>query len=477
MRVIWLLAGRQVRRQLSRRAVLAAALVLLTLAVLSTVIGLRSQAVQAARYEQLLKQSVREQARAAPLMGWQVESALRVIRPLNVATALVRGVELSTPAYWDFGPGGLLPSTAATVQDADDISPMVDIEFVIRVLVGLYALSVSMSAMGMLRRGGEMFGLTSLPLAPSQLWAGQALGVLLVVVVTWGVMVIAITIAAFAVTDGDSAWIVAQSIGRVTIPTLAYAACMVGLGATVAALTLDPVARNATGLAAWLIVACLAPPTLVSIARTIRPVSSNVVMMTARDSALAVAMRAAELAIGDTIAQQPPAQRPMTNPFAAQAFPILESMWQTRVQDARQKASAIEGAWDREVAAHDTWLQRAEWFSPASLFWRGATDAARSGRADRQAWDRAVRSHWDRLRQVLFDDRPRGTVSVPADQARQVMAMHRHAPVALRNMPPFQPGHVAQARTSDMAVTMLALSAYAAGLFALSLRMFLRGRR
>lgn len=474
MTLVFRIAVRSAARQLHRRALIGAVVVLAVLAAVSTVIGLRSHAVQTTRYVQLLQQNVRDQARAGLAPGWQVEAALRVLRPLNPAVALVRGVEADSPAYWDFGPGGVIPSGATPIHDADEISPTVDLEFLIRVLLGLFALVVTTSVMSMLEAEGELVGLRSFPISSLRLWAGQLAAAFGLVLMAWGVVALAVVIAAAGVADGDASAAIFRAVGQLMAPTIAYLAFMVSLGAVVPVLVSGLLTRGIAVVLTWLVLSSLLPTTLLSFARIVKPVSSMLAMITSRDSTLAVELRAAEQEMGNVLAGRPLADQPQTNPFQAKQFPYLASIWNTRSEEARQKARGIEAAWRLEEAAHDAWIRRAEWSSPASLFWRAAADATRTGRADRQAWDEAVLEHWEGLRTILFDDRPRVSVSIPADQARQIMAMDRHTALPVRNLPAFSPGRVETLRASAAGSSIAGLLGYTLALTAIGGALFRR---
>lgn len=476
MHLLLNVAGRQFRRQWSRWSIVAAVTIVSALAVLSTLIGFRSQAVQTARYTQLLQQVVQAQVRPAGIaMGWQVEPALRVVRPLNPAGAVVRGVEASSPAYWDFGPGGVLPSTPTPVHDADDISPAVDVEFLVRVLLGLLALAVATSAFAMLQPEGEWVGITSFPIRQGPVWIGQATGSVLVALSAWVVVAAAVIVTAIvSAPDAVASRAVVSAIVRMTVPTMAYLVMMVSVGSVIAVFLSGALSRSFAVVLVWLIVCNFAPTILLSVARVIRPVSSSLAMMTTRDTALAAELRAGELDMGNALAMQGAQESVVGGPFDIHRYPALESIWITHVRAARRQAEATEVAWRREEDAHDTWLGHAEWFSPGSLFWRAASDAAGTGRSARQAWDTAIRAYAEVLRRTLFDDRPRASPRLPTGQ---VLVMIRHPIQAIRNLPMFDPASAATPPMVDMGVPVALLLGYAIALMALSTVTFRRVRR
>lgn len=475
MRLLLNIAGHQFRRQWSRWSIVAGIGIVAVLAAFSTTIGVRAQVGQAARYMQLLQQVVQAQVRPTTFaMGWQVEPALRVVRPLNPAGAVVRGVDASAPAYWDFGPGGVLPSSPTPLHEAEDISPALDVEFLTRVLLGLLTLAVATHALGMLRPEGELVGVTSFPVPQWPLWIGQAAGSLLVALTAWVVVATAVIGAAtVSAPDPMASRAITGAVLRMTTPTVAYLAVMVSVGSVIAALLSGALSRLFAVLLVWLVVCNFAPTILLSVARVVRPVSSSLAMTTTRDAAVAAELRAGEIDMGNVLANSGAHESIVGPPSDVNKYPELESVWIAHVREARRQAEAIEGAWRREEEAHDTWLDRAEWLSPASLFWRSAGNAAGTGRSARQAWDAAIRAHAEVLRRVLFDDRPR----VNPRMRGQILVMIRHPVPAIRNLPAFDPANTATTPAVDARAPVAVLWGYAAALMALSTMTFLRVRR
>lgn len=461
MNVLFQLALRQYFRQLFRTSFLAVVAVLAVVSALATVMGLRSHEIEVVRYTKLLQQVVQDQARKPGVaLGLQLEPSLRVVKPPNPASGVVRGVDPTSPTYWDFSPAGVVPATPLPLHDADQISPTVDIEFIIRVLLGLLAIVLVSDGLSMIQRTGELEGLASFPIPRWQTWVGQYFGGFLVSVTAW--IVVAIVIVAtsiFSGTDEATRQSVIRTTIKLTLPTTAYLAFMSSLGAALVAFIPKTSTRPLAVLAAWLSISVLAPTSILSAARVWQPAPSTASMISARDEALAVEIRAAELEIGDVLARRPNAGA-IVDPFVATEYPELDHVWLSHVQEARRQADSIEQNWQREELAHDLWLHRLELTSPASLFWRAAADSADTGRSNRQAWDSVIRQHSDLLRERLFDDRPRVTVRMPVDRGRQLMVMLRHAPLFLRDLPVFDLDSVSVARKEDAAsITLLALYA------------------
>lgn len=475
MHLLLSVAGRELRRQWSRWFIPATIGVVAILASLSTLIGLRSQAVQTGRYTQLLQQVVQAQVRPGGVaMGWQMEPALRVVRPPSPAASVVRGVDGSSPAYWDFGPGGVLPSAPTALHDADDVSPAVDVEFLIRVLLGLLTLAMATQAHAMLQPRGELEGITRFPINQRSIWIGQAAGSALFAFTGWAIVAGAVIGTALAVApDPTSSHAVVLTVVRMTIPSLAYLTMMVGIGSVIAVSLSATQSRSVAVLLVWLIVCNLAPTVLLSIARVVHPVSSMLAMTTTRDVSLATELRAGELELGSVLATRNVQASTLGDPFDEDRYPELEPIWIAHVRDARHQAETIEGVWRREEDAHDRWIDRVEWLSPASLYWRAASDAAGTGRVARQTWDVAIRSYAEVLRRSLFDDRPRVNPRMPGGD---VFAMVRHSIPAIRNLPVFDSADIATTAIADLAVPVGILWGYAAAFMILSTVMFLRVR-
>ena len=115
---------------------------LLVLAVLiaaaSTMSGVSQVRHRAMVHAELAVQREGALSRAQQLNGWQVEPALRVLRPPEALSAVVAGAESAAPIFWDFGPAGVRrghpPGSLAIAQTPTDF------DFVVRVVLGLLAI-------------------------------------------------------------------------------------------------------------------------------------------------------------------------------------------------------------------------------------------------------------------------------------------------------------------------------------------------
>lgn len=436
---------------------LLGALILVVLGSLSTLLGLRTFVAQQARHLQLLQQRVSDQSRPPGLaMGWQIEPALRVIRPPNPNAALIRGLDATAPTYWDFGPSGILVATPSGVRDADDIGPAVDIEFLIRVLLGLLALAISADAHSALTSGGDLVGLTSFPISRVRLWLSQTVGSIAVSCFVWLAVVVSILGAAeLATPEAAVTRQLSLTMSALTGPVVLYIAVLTGLGSVVAAFLSQTLHRTLAVFVVWLAICLFGPTTLVSIDRAIHPVSSVSAMVASRDAALAVELRAGEEEMGSALRKRAASQQ-IADPVPAKLYPELESIWSAHVAEARKQANLIQETWRSEQLLHDRWLDRAEWLSPASLWWRVASDTAGVGRSERRAWDSAARAYEDQLQKELFDDRPQATILMGG----QVIAMVRHRPLAIHEVSRFDQNSISAFRSSQRWLAVLVLSGY-----------------
>lgn len=451
MSSVRLLATQQARRHLSSRLVLTAIAVTALLAALSMALGIRLLAARQERYAVLLQQLVQEQTRPTPADDSHTDPGLRVLRSPNPGLTLVRGAENAIPAFWDFSPAGVQPTTTQTLRDFEDAGPTIDLEFVVRTLLSLLALVLSVEAIRAVGPRGELTGLRSLPIPAAELWLGQLAGAGIVMALAWCVVAIPVGITTLGmVPDSAQRNSILEALARLSGPVFLYLLGMLGLGGLLGTICRGTRRQYFAILVTWLSLCFLAPPALSSIAQVWRPVPTFVTMNAQRVEAYAAEIRAGEEAAGATLAQLRVSD---ATPAAAASDELhrdaLEIVWSAHAIRARVMAREIEEAWAHEQHSHERTLRALEWCSPSSVFLRLAADLAGTGSQDRRAWNNAITRHSEALNAALFDNRSRITYRVPGPR-RRLGFLTRHPDVALRALPQFRAEDVdAVASASD----------------------------
>lgn len=477
MSSLGLLATQQARRLLTSWPVLAAIAVTALLAALSTVLGIRLLDARHERYTVLLQQLVREQTRTTPADDAHLEPGLRVIRPPSPGLAIIRGSDGSAPTFWDFAPAGVQPTTEQDLRNFDDAGPIIDMEFVVRVLLALLALILAANATRAVSPGGALVGLRSLPLPHARLWLGQLAGAGIVLVLAWcAVAAAAATVIAVMVQETGQRDTILELLARLSGPALLYLIVMLGLGGILATYFRHGQSQYFAILVSWVSVCLLGPPTVTSLARVWSPVPAFDTMNNSRADVYAEEIRKGEEATGEALAQLRLGDpTPVTAMSDERHRDALEVIWTAHTSLARTRAADVQEIWDRQLRRHERALRTMEWFSPASLFLRIASDMARTGRQDRAAWSDGIVRHARCVEATFFDNPARARLRIPSPRGRRLAVMTRHQEVELRALPQFNTGALVNAPLNTDLALWAAILGYGIALPAVAVIGFVRG--
>ena len=152
--MLWTIARRELADQLTSPRFLIVTLLVIGLTPLTVYVGSRDYSNRLADYSRLaadkqkLGAATRTVNRAGPVLR-----AIRAPEPLSV---LVRGLDGALPAYWDFTEAGLEsgPPPARSRRLADVLGSL-DLEFLIRVALGLLAILLAFDAVAGEKPGEE----------------------------------------------------------------------------------------------------------------------------------------------------------------------------------------------------------------------------------------------------------------------------------------------------------------------------------
>jgi len=397
------------------------------------------------------------------LMGWAVEPALRAVRVPSAGSVVIRGLERSRVAFWDFSPYGLIegPVTEALDQRSES-GPLFDYEGVIRILLGLLAISVGVRTVAGQRHDGTLQALLDLPvsrwaIATTELAAALvALACALVPLwlgtagLVWGLE------PALMTTDLHVSGVLVSTMG------LAYAGTLVGIGMFIGSLSRSMTTAGGLGIGVWAFLALAYPQLATFTAHAVAPLPSRPVITEERsrmyDGRLANTMEmlghtAAELGrVGNGAVQ-------LDNSPGARSF--IDDLWRDDSAETGYMLKAIE---DRARVGEDRHDRLTAWLlaaSPSTAFTRAAAALCDTGFAADARWKKSVEGYQALLTEQLFDDPPRLTVLAPSGEAFERVAIFRHPAPTAADLPPFEPPATdLRTRISDAARDIGLLAAY-----------------
>ncbi len=453
LKTLWTVAERELLEQLTSLRFLVIALLVVLLTPLSVYVGSHDYRIRLDSHERLLALKGGNQSLAKdhnPILYdrdvfWTPQNDLeffRVIRPPERFSVLVKGLDAAMPEYWDFSGSGLQtgPPASPAVWMGDLLGAL-DVEFVIRVVLGLLAILIAFDAVCGEKEQGTLRLALSHPVSRPVFWIGKMVGgsISLLVPLTLA-MILALLASKLMGTETADRNTVAKAFGLFVVSGL-YLLSLNSLGLFVSSVAKTQKTALVVLLVSWVMLVLAVPPLAILTARAFAPVHS-VHWYEAQKRSFSDDQRTEkEIEIG----------RAFREVTGSQPGHLKTSDYDNNREVLDSKIAEIEGQFlsrqRRFYSEMDQSLERASKrqsvvantimaISPAALFAQLATNLAGTGDYDRQTWMEAVRSHQSRLNQFLFDDP--GTVSLR--DGSSTMSMDRGKRRArLSDVPPFVP--------------------------------------
>jgi ABC-type transport system involved in multi-copper enzyme maturation permease subunit len=447
------------------------------LAAISTVAGVRAFERQQSEID-LLTARRAEAAEGGQhiVSGFQRDESLRIIRPITPASILVH-IREST-LYQDPGPEGLSAGTVAPHQTTATTEGLgLDLEFVLRGLVGLLAVVVGASSLVTARHRGTTKALVSLPVRPAALVAGALAG---------GLAAIALAAAAAIAAAGAviglfaSSMLTAPLLGTAIllwVSAVVFGAAVQGLGAIAALWSRTAAGTLSVAVAAWLIATIVAIPVVSAAASSLAPVGPRTLFEAERGAIYQDLIAGLEFTAGEIVSQE-------LGPRAIRADVQLEGrmlaevndLWNTEIKNLRARLDAIEADLREGAVAQGQWMR---WISlplPGALFRSAATDLAGVGVESSWRWNRETIAYQQSLDTAVFDARPRIHFRLRWEDGVYATYFHDRAPrPTVAELPPFVPHQpTLSTRARDAAPSLALLGLHGAIAWSIAMLIFVR---
>lgn len=474
-------AGHEVRRLFRRPLLHGFTIVLSALAGVATFFGLQDVLARQQDHARLLQEQVQSQLDRSLVPGWSVDVRLRGLRPPDAGAAMVRGVEVDLPGFWDFGPDGVEWGPEHRPGRAADDGLPLDLGLLVLALGGLLAGLLGTEAALAARRDGTLAAVLNLPVPVAAVAAAKLLA--MACAATYAAAVMFASAAAVVVAgrpEGlayDTGDLVARAASMI-VPTALYLLFMAVVGAGVG----FTVRREATAYVAqivtWVLVAMLGPAVPALTARAIVGTPSRGAIEYARRDAYEAIERAAEFELGELVVQRSgasagPVDLEVTLDRDAE---LLERRWSLRAAEARRAATELDTAWwaqyrrERRIAA---WVSAA---APGLHLLRALEGLAGTGPTLARTWHETAERYHRVLTPALFDDRPRVTARIRTEGGTSVYGFPRRAGLRLADLPVFGPPALsARDRLASAWAPTLVLALYVVASVVWFWRRFARG--
>ncbi len=287
--VLWAIARRELADHVISARFLVIALLAIGLTPLAVYVGSRDYSARLGDYNRLYRE--RQELAAGPAGGGIERAAspfsrrftvdgtgdslkvLRALRPPEPLSVLTRGLDGAMPEYWDFSPAGIeVGPIASRPQRLADLLGQLDLEFLVRVVLGLLAILLAFDAVSGEKELGTLRAVLSQPVSrPAFLGGKLAGGATTLLVPLVAAFLMALLSAQFFGVHLLSADNLAK-IALVAAASALYLVCFYALGLLISSLTASQKTSLVLLLVIWVLAVLAVPPLATLVAQAASPV-------------------------------------------------------------------------------------------------------------------------------------------------------------------------------------------------------------
>ncbi|MFB3903443.1 MAG: ABC transporter permease [Acidobacteriota bacterium] len=449
---LWTVAERELLEQLSSLRFLVIALLVVLLTPLTVYVGSHDYTLRLESHQRLLASRSAAQSLARERSGnlydqevsWTPYNDLepfRVIRPPEKLSVLIKGLDGAMPEYWDFSAAGLQTGPPASPAFwMGDLLGALDVEFVVRVVLGLLAILIAFDAISGEKEQGTLRLALSHPVSRPVFWMGKMLGGSFSLLVPLAITIILALLSAELMGTDMAGRDTVLRAGALFLVSAVYLLSLHALGLFVSSVARTQKTALVVLLVSWVLLVLAVPPLAILAARAIAPVHS-VHWYEAQKSSFKDDLRTEqESEIGRMLREATgtdPGHLKSSHytENRARLDPKIEEIQRAFLNRQRRFFSELDQSFERASQRQSVVANAIMGVSPAALFAQLATSLAGTGDSDRRTWIDALRRQQGRLNQFLFDDPHRLSMR---DEGSTV-SMSRGAPLLLSDAPPFVP--------------------------------------
>ncbi|MCE5247540.1 MAG: ABC transporter permease subunit [Candidatus Polarisedimenticolia bacterium] len=382
---------------------------------------------------------------------------LRVVRPPSRWSVLVRGVDASLPAYWDFGPSGVEPGSPATqTLRLTDAYGMLDMEFIVRVALGLLAILLAFDAVCGEKELGTLRAVLAQPVSRVAFLTAKLIGGAITLVVPWAAaLLLGVATAGLMNVDLLRGADLARLAALFCVGAL-YLVVLFAFGLLVSSLAANQKSALVVALVAWVLVTLALPPTASMCARAVVPVPSQEAIAARRQFISQDLEREAELRRGDVFRDVTGATRVSLELFERFDKELRRGLAAAQSESwakRRRVLGDLDAEWKRRVSAQDQAAIVMASASPGALFARAAANIVGTGDDETRGWNAAVQWHAGQLETAIFQSPPSFYLRTANGQAY----FEQRPGVPVADLPSFSEPRdgVAEAVSSSLAALLL----------------------
>lgn len=424
--VIWTIASRELVDHLLSARFLIIMVLVICLVPLAVYVGLQDYKSRLHDYDRLVsaRQNLIAGEAGQKVQGsdspWTPENELAVFRAVrrpNPLSVFIRGLDGALPEYWDFTPAGIEEGPSALrPKRLSDLLGQLDMEFLIRVALGLLAILLAFDAVSGEKEMGTLRLAFSQPISRAGFLTGKLIA---------GAIALLVPVAmAFLV-----ALVISRLFGMESLPldgniklllifmaSSIYLICFHSLGLLISSLTRSQKTSIIVLLVIWVVLTLAASPVATFTAQAVSQAPNRYLVETQK-SALDDDLRIeTEKAMGEAYKEATGIENRMSygdylknrEAVNRRIEPIISSY----VNKRRQLLAEIQLDADRKENRQNRIARTIMWLSPAATYSNVATDLSGTGDESRSAWLEATQRYSNRLGTALFENPPVITIRV-----------------------------------------------------------------
>ena len=376
------------------------------------------------------------EAAAAVLSGQDVERSLRVVREPTLASIVVQGSDPHLPLFWDVGPAGLRYGRSSASDAAGGLR--LDVEYVFRVVIGLFALLLGLETVGGERQNSTLRPLFAQPISTASLLVGKCLAntAVLLGIVLWTVALGCGTLAIYM-----KAAMPLPVIGGLVISALSYLMFCFFIGVTCSSFGRRVVQAQTLALSLWLLQSVVSVPLVSAVIDAFAHPRSRADFEGELQRAYDITNREVSGRLGTEFL----ARVRLADWWELEKDPgehkrivrELEPLWREYAQRWAEDIVGRENQWYETRRRQDAVASWASTLSAGLLFHRVAGDLAGTGAISASRWHQAVIRYQSVLYEPLVGRRARPGLRVPHDDGYALFTLKRRDDLKLSDVPAF----------------------------------------
>lgn len=416
-RAAWTIALRELTDHITSARFLGIAALVLGLTPLVTYVGASDYQTRLGEYSRL--EAERQELAAGPageeVTGRATQSQLtllRAIRRPEPLSALVRGLDAALPVYWEFSTTGIEAGPSAyRPERLADLLGQLDLEFLVRVVLGLLAILLAFDAVAGEKELGTLRAVLSQPISRPSFLAGKLIGGAITLLVP---LILAVLLALLSARLFGADLLAAEPLAKIALLTATaalYLVCLYALGLLVSSLAASQKTSLVALLVVWVVTVLAVPSIATLVAQAVAPVPPAHAIKVRKRALDDDIRKDSERALGVVYREEAGIEEGWAGSrwyednkeaIDRRAAPIIRDY----LAERRRLLGEIDSDLERITARQHAFARAIMALSPAAAFANAASTLAGTGDAAQLGWTRATQRHQGRLGEVLFEDPP-----------------------------------------------------------------------